>query len=64
MQKIVLNSTLRRVRWRAGTPPRVADVTSFIRWKIGFENRRGEVSFDRRRDISRRIIQGLAIAGI
>jgi mRNA-degrading endonuclease toxin of MazEF toxin-antitoxin module len=31
--------------------------------KSVLKNRRGEVSFDRRRDISRKIIQGLAIAG-
>lgn len=32
--------------------------------KSDLKNRRGEVSFDRRRDISRKIIQGLAIAGL
>lgn len=32
--------------------------------KADLKNRRGEVSFARRRDISRKIIQGLAIAGL
>jgi hypothetical protein len=32
--------------------------------KADLKNRRGEVSFDRRRDISRKIVQGLAIAGL
>jgi mRNA-degrading endonuclease toxin of MazEF toxin-antitoxin module len=32
--------------------------------KADLKNRRGEVSFSRRGDISRKIIQGLAIAGL
>lgn len=32
--------------------------------KAALKNRRGEVSFERRRDISRKMIQGLAIAGL
>lgn len=32
--------------------------------KSDLKNRRGEVSYDRRRDISRKMIQGLAIAGL
>ena len=32
--------------------------------KSDLKKRRGEVCFDRRRDISRKIIQGLAIAGM
>ena len=32
--------------------------------KSDLKNQRGEVSFNRRRDISRKMIQGLAIAGL